>query len=41
MRWIAALLLAILALIGRRLDPRREACTSDDRYPFIGQLASA
>jgi len=40
MRWITALLLTILAVIGRRLDPRREACTSDDRYPFIGLLAS-
>lgn len=40
MRWITALLLTIQAVIGRRLDPRREACTSDDRYPFIGLLAS-
>jgi transposase, IS5 family len=38
-RWIAAGLLAILAMLGRALDLQREACTSDDRYPFIGHLA--
>ena len=41
MRWIAALLLAILALIGRRLDPRRNACSPMTDNPFIGNLASA